>query len=62
VTRLTSADDLARAGLVAAEALPGLRAVAERYAVAVTTAVAQHQLRYTKQERDRSRETRKEGR
>ncbi len=40
MARLTSADDLARAGLVAAEALPGLRAVAERYAVAVTPAVA----------------------
>jgi len=40
VTRLTSADDLARAGLVPAEALPGLRSVAERYAVAITPAVA----------------------
>lgn len=40
MTRLTSADDLARAGLVAAGALPELRAVAERYAVAVTPAVA----------------------
>ncbi|NBC23944.1 MAG: lysine-2,3-aminomutase-like protein [Gammaproteobacteria bacterium] len=40
MARLTSADDLARAGLVPAGNLPGLRAVAERYAVAVTPAVA----------------------
>lgn len=40
MARLTSADDLARAGLVSAGNLPGLRAVAERYAVAVTPAVA----------------------
>lgn len=38
--RLGSAEDLARAGLVSDDALPGLTAVAERYAVAVTPAVA----------------------